>query len=409
MNFSFTGGLIGGPGAAASNPVPVDGPASPWSYFLSSSASRPPLSTPGLFTEEDEENERRSATLVEIAGSRADFYGAVTIRDRPAEEIRTALSDMNDALRRIPSSKRRRYDEAQEKCPDQVSDNRKVAFLWRTDFDAELSAQRLAEYWEFKHSIFGDEKCYLPMTLSGALTDDVGTLSAGILQLFPVKDLFGRSMVFFNPAQRDLDKHSRNSVLRAIWYIYHVALEDPDVQKRGIVFMAYVEKASPKHFDIHLYPTILDLEKKYVPIRIRAFHICHPDPFFRATLPIAKFILGRRIRSRTGIHSGTEQAVLEKLVDFGIPPDRVPTDMGGVLVLDVCKWLCDRLSLEKARASAEEEESKRRRSSSAEDQSPNAGVLAMALKIYQESLNEDRERSAKRQREVEGEWIRIQL
>lgn len=68
----------------------------------------------------------------------------------------------------------------------------------------QLAAKRFANYWQGRKDLFGHEKFTLPMTLSGALCDDVIALQTGAFCLLPHPDLSGRRIIF-----SDVHRHTR--------------------------------------------------------------------------------------------------------------------------------------------------------------------------------------------------------
>ena len=57
------------------------------------------------------------------------------------------------------------------RCPDEVSDVKRLAFVEHEGGDVSKAALRLIKYWNFRLELFGDDRCYLPMTLLGAMQD----------------------------------------------------------------------------------------------------------------------------------------------------------------------------------------------------------------------------------------------
>jgi hypothetical protein len=54
------------------------------------------------------------------------------------------------------------------------------------------AAQRFVTYWEERRKLFGPEKFHLPMTLKGAMRDDLETLKNGPMFQAPALDASGR-------------------------------------------------------------------------------------------------------------------------------------------------------------------------------------------------------------------------
>ena len=92
--------------------------------------------------------------------------------------------------------------------------------------------------------LFGPEKAFLPLTLDQALQDDEAALNMGFMRVVPAKDPAGRGILFADPSRQDKSLYTRESMTRAMWYVIHALLEDEQVQKPGIVFIAYPRNAA---------------------------------------------------------------------------------------------------------------------------------------------------------------------
>jgi len=323
----------------------------------------PTFPSPGLFSEEEEERERLEMAPEEIYESVADVcgtHGDPIVRGEAAsgsllpskEELASvakALSAMEKELDCIPTESKRSYLEALRQCPYELNANKRAAFLHREDFDAAAAAKRLVRYWEKKLELFGPERCYVPLTLERSMGDkEVVVLSNGVMSLLPDKDNSGRALIVIRNALAD--KNLPVEVfLRAFWYVSHCALEDPETQKRGYVYLLNSKGMTFGKINFKLISGVTELEKTYLPARMRATHHCFPPNFLRAISPIVKAIAGRRLRSRMCIHGGSDQTVLEQLSKYGITPDRLPREFGGTLDFQPSRWMIDRLELEQRR------------------------------------------------------------
>jgi len=68
-------------------------------------------------------------------------------------------------------------------------------------------------YWECRSEVFGAEKYLLPMTLSGALHDDLDALEAGVYCLLPQTDLSGRQLLYLDPARHTREGYTSESLV----------------------------------------------------------------------------------------------------------------------------------------------------------------------------------------------------
>lgn len=206
----------------------------------------------------------------------------------------------------------------------------------------------MAAYWDKRLEIFGPEKAFMPLTLDGALRDDMVALELGLIRIVPEKsDPGGRLCLFFDPSRQDKTKYSTFSMTRAMWYVIHQALEDETSQKKGLIMVGYAGKVQFSQVDRNLQQHIIGSLRGCIPMRMSAMHMCHPPSFFRLVFPIIKVFMGERLRKRMNLHSGSNEHVLSRLEDkFGLSRDKLPSELGGGIELDHMTWLEQRRKLE---------------------------------------------------------------
>lgn len=294
-----------------------------------------------VFTEADEERERAEMSDKEKADATAELYGQVHPIETP-ELISKSLRKLEEEIDGMPADKKANWEKAAERCPELTDERHQLKFLRCEVFNVDLAALRLVKYWDKRVEIFGEDRAFLPLTLDGALKDDDVALSMAFIQSTEAKDEAGRRIVLGDPSKLDKSKYTRPSMVRAFWYVMHAALEDEMTQKRGIILMLFPHHAHVSQFDRKLVAMNAESMKGALPVRIGAFHICHPPAFFQIVFPVIKFLLGKRLRQRIKVHSGSEEHVLERLAHFGLPKESVPSDLGGTVVLDQKTWLVNR-------------------------------------------------------------------
>ena len=116
----------------------------------------------------------------------------------------TDLAALELALLSLPPETKRYYLEACVRCPAEVTDKRKAAFLETDQLDASAAAIRLCPYWTVRVSTFGADLAYLPMTLHGAMREDVDAMIRYCpMQRLPKPDAYGRAMTFYDSGRRN--------------------------------------------------------------------------------------------------------------------------------------------------------------------------------------------------------------
>eukprot|EP00566_Odontella_aurita_P004563 CAMPEP_0113526336 /NCGR_PEP_ID=MMETSP0015_2-20120614/681_1 /TAXON_ID=2838 /ORGANISM="Odontella" /LENGTH=777 /DNA_ID=CAMNT_0000424643 /DNA_START=28 /DNA_END=2361 /DNA_ORIENTATION=+ /assembly_acc=CAM_ASM_000160 len=274
-------------------------------------------------------------------------------RPTNSEREELLLPAMEAEIASLPDMDKEAYVEACRRCPAQVNNGHKKAFLFVENFDPKLAAQRLARHWQYKRSLFGPEKCFLSMTLSGAMADDIKVLSEGAFALLPVKDVGGRSILYsrvdilFRVYGANNSATTRKGLMRSLWYLLHIAGEDSETRRRGLVFMgngrgvsfSQIQKSTPS-----LQRQCFEIMRKNGPPTVhRSFHICQPHPLFHKVSPILKYILDPKARKRLIVHYGASlDRVQTSMKKFGFDGSRLPLELGGEVMLDMSKWVSSR-------------------------------------------------------------------
>jgi hypothetical protein len=187
----------------------------------------------------------------------------------------------------------------------------------------------------------------LPLAQTGALSEDAVALGLGFVRLIPAQDPVGRAILFLDPSVQNKSLYERESMARSFWYVIHAALETEGAQQKGVVLMVYPKHAQLSQMDRALAKLNIDSLKGCLPIRLSAMHLCHPPTFFQIIFPFVKMLMGERLRKRLKVHAGKNEVVLKKLETFGLTSDKVPTDIGGKLILNHKDWLAKRNDLGK--------------------------------------------------------------
>lgn len=91
------------------------------------------------------------------------------------------------------------------------------------------AAMRLLAYWDRRLKVFGEEKFALPLTLSGALKDDLHAIRSGFMVLLPTTDDKGRAIIYTDSAsyrKNDLStdevRFPVHSASEVRWELLHV-------------------------------------------------------------------------------------------------------------------------------------------------------------------------------------------
>ncbi len=69
------------------------------------------------------------------------------------------------------------------------------------------------KYWTYREKVFGTDLYALPLTLNGAMKEDIGAVKAGLFNLLPETDEEGRAIIYLDPSKAllfDEDQVSSN-------------------------------------------------------------------------------------------------------------------------------------------------------------------------------------------------------
>jgi hypothetical protein len=120
-------------------------------------------------------------------------------------------------------------------------------------------------------------------------------------------------------------------------------MEDIEVLKKGMVVLIYPQEARLDQFDHCLWKSISESCKYALPIHWRSTHIVHPNRFFGVIHPLFMSTLPQSVQDHVIVHSGTKMKVLANLLRYCLPWDRIPSDVGGCVDLDLGVWLSERM------------------------------------------------------------------
>ena len=240
-------------------------------------------------------------------------------------------SSLDVEMSRLPFSWTAAYRRAVAEFPGLVSAEWKGRFLECEGNDAAAAAMRLARHWEFRLELFGPDRGYLPMTLAGAMQDEVpNMLQRRVYQMLPVRDAAGRAVIYIDPSRRNFSEYSIEQECMAVFYLLETAAEDPSVRRRGVVFVSDGRNMQRPHYTRKLGTIFATACCSVQPVRMKAFHFCSPSRIANYMIePIVRYALPRDVRLRFKKHVGTLDSVLWDLESYCLPRDRLPTEMGG--------------------------------------------------------------------------------
>ena len=292
-----------------------------------------------------------AAQKVSAAGPNSESQATTNNNTSSYYDATSAISRLNDEISTLPSSETAAYQQAHQQCPDQLSDERKMAFVEYEDGNIANAARKLVKYWSERLDAFGPERAFLPMTLAGAMQDEVmDWVQRPIWQLLPVTDSAGRSILFTQTSLRDFSQYTTEQELRSFMYLLETLMEDDARRRKGFIVLYDGRDLQRKHFSKALSSKLASLTENVYPIDCKAIHNCHPSKVFNfVVMPIMKALITKDQRLRVKSHVGTIESVVRDLEGYCLSKELIPATLGGDLVPDVSKWVLDRIQLENSR------------------------------------------------------------
>ena len=193
--------------------------------------------TAPFITKEEEKAERVSLSEEEEIRVEQDLFGCDR-DDEPlkdTKEINHSLEQMQFFIDNIDGSQKKAYLEACFRTPGLVAtESDPLTFLRCCQFDTESASKRLIEYWKVRRELFGEERAFLPMTLSQAMEADRDVLEKALVQVLP-DDKYGRPVLFWDRIRSNKSVIQRDEVARIHFYMLHVMTKRKSVQTNGYV------------------------------------------------------------------------------------------------------------------------------------------------------------------------------
>lgn len=223
-----------------------------------------------------------------------------------------------------------------------------------------MAAKRYAKYWQRRVEIFGD-RAFEPLTLSGNCQDIYDYLATSFLTILEPtaaetssnnnssttfsSQKCERTLLFVQPHNFDPQIITcENLVVKTLWFVTHVALENTETAKRGFITISHPQRTKLERMRLacKFLPAVMDSVSSALPMRLSAYHVCHPPTFFRVILPLVRLIIGERMAKRVLAHPGTSDEVLGKLLSYGFSMENIPESLGGDRPAQMLKWLEER-------------------------------------------------------------------
>jgi len=184
------------------------------------------------------------------------------------------------------------------------------------------------------------------MTLSGAMRDHIDALKHGFLTILPVRDLAGRAIIYSNSSPYMKSNLRTDQKIPVWWYLLHVAMENPEVKKKGFIILANSREARLNNFDGEWSLAACFSGDRDFPIRWRMAHVCHANAVFPYVASAVKAFLSPKQRKSFILHNGSNDRVLESLSEYHLSANCIPVDLGGNIEVSTERFVQERMKIE---------------------------------------------------------------
>ena len=273
-------------------------------------------------------------------------------------ELRARVRRHVDAvIRCMPPQQTQAYLEAMKRDCDLVqTETDPLVFVRFCKYDIWAGAKRLYLYWMERKKIFGPERAFLPLTLTGtgALTqEDLLTLRGGVPALLP-DAITGHKCVLFDRTKR-ISSVTIDSRLRCQFYLNKVFWENDLSQVDGVfMFFVSVTARSKNDFPENEFRAVSRLARHVFPVRSKCHLLCIPHKKKHSLageiLNTHKGLFQQYFQSIMGItvHVQTEpDQIRDELLALGLTMKGIPTLYGGDWKFeDFSDWCEERMKAE---------------------------------------------------------------
>ena len=247
-----------------------------------------------------------------------EIHGVADIVEETPELVAASLQKMRSELAHISRPKRKALDRAFFLRPGLETDDKLHMMFLRCDrFDAAKAAAKMCRHFEHKLMLFGDEALPRDITLDDLTDKEMALMYRGANIFFSPNDRGGRNVRLINAASFSVDDWQ--GCLRYLWYQVMAALEDEEVQKRGVVDVSNFH--GEMKFSVSDMIVLLHRCKGVMrdwPMRNCGFHLCYENPIFQSFINALQLVMGKDRRLRERSHFGSKLETRYILISFGI-------------------------------------------------------------------------------------------
>lgn len=295
---------------------------------------REPTSNLKIYSDKDLAGEMNALTFQERQEIVEEIHGVVEVIPETPEFIDSKIKDMVESLEYIPSHEKDAWQRAVFLRPSLAHDRRWFLTCLRARrFKPREAARLLANYYENKRKLFGDE--LLPHRVTWKdLTPQEKHILAGdrAYQVFSHREKTGRPIVLIRFYQWDVNSPAAcKALLRAMVYTYSSFFVDnfPDemMQRRGAVFVCdWRGSCRSSGMQLLQFVKTIATYADNVPVHVAGIHMLSDNAAINSIVSALWPLLKKDYRLRNRLHFGSNIETVYSLRGFGINFDEALLD-----------------------------------------------------------------------------------
>ena len=275
------------------------------------------------------------------------------------ERVRTYVNHVVRTM--LPFHQSQAYLQALAKDPELIRiETDPLQFVRFCNFDLWAGAQRLCRYWTERLKLFGPQRAFLPLTLTGtgALTpEDVVSIQAGYPAILP--DTSNGQKCIWIDRRNWIPTASFESRLRSWFFIHRVLAEDDRTHKPGDNVLFLIVAVTPRRDNVEweFVERLTALGAHCFPDKPRVHFLCIPNQKRYAMAPqvvqggmsLFRKLFADGIEISTHVHvQNDDHPIYEDLVGLGLTAHGILVLFGGEWKLDDwTDWCLDRMKWER--------------------------------------------------------------
>mmetsp|Transcript_22555 Transcript_22555/g.34483 ORF Transcript_22555/g.34483 Transcript_22555/m.34483 type:complete len:285 (+) Transcript_22555:3-857(+) len=242
-----------------------------------------------------------------------DIYGTKLNQQTDNQDEKTILDELRNEI-------------AKQQCITSILVHRLTEldclFLQSTYLDPKEAAKRMAQYWQTRASLWGDDDFenqeLMPSQKDGLQQET----KSKCCKLLPHQDQFGRPLILIDWGCFLDCPYTVDGCQHELWDVLHQAMRGTDSKQKGrVVILINATKLRLDTYDRMMFRMIFD-QLNMMPM-ISILHFCSfSKDSADIIVPFLRFQMGKSLRARSFVHNGINDC--RELEMYGIPQHAQP-------------------------------------------------------------------------------------